>query len=91
MCSTSMVGDYYKQNTFPQSFPQWGGSVPTKFVSQEEFDELKKSIEEIKILLLAAKKYDEAMNEPDCEMDEKVAMIKKLAEMVGVDLKEVFG
>ena len=34
-------------------------------------------------------KYDEEYTEPHCEVDEKVAFIKKLAEYVGVDLTDV--
>lgn len=29
------------------------------------------------------------MNQPDCEMAEKIALIKKVSELVGVDLSEV--
>jgi hypothetical protein len=60
-------------------------------VSKREFDALKKEMEELKKLLKAAKKYDEAMGEPDCEMDDKVALIKKVAKHVGVDMGDVFG
>jgi len=58
--------------------------------TREEFDELKRSVEALKELLLAAKEYDRKMGEPDCEMEDKVALIKKLAEVVGVDLSQIF-
>jgi 3-dehydroquinate dehydratase len=61
------------------------------FNSQEEIAKLRKEMEELKLLLLAAKRYDEQMGEPDCEMDDKVALIKKIAKLVGVDMKDVFG
>lgn len=57
---------------------------------QAQIDELKKDMEEIKKVLLVAKKYDEDNNEPHCEMDEKVALLKKVAAFVGVDLSEIF-
>lgn len=60
-------------------------------VSKEDLDALRKEIEELKILLLAAKRYDEATGQPDCEMDEKVDLIRRVAEYVGVDVNEVFG
>ena len=60
-------------------------------VTREEFDLLKKAVEEMRDVLMAAKKYDEATGQPDCEMDDKVALLKKVAEMVGVDLSSVFG
>lgn len=47
-------------------------------------------MEELKLLLKAAKRYDEQVGEPDCEADEKVAIIKALAEQLGVDVDEVF-
>jgi len=57
---------------------------------QDQIAELKKDMEEVKKVLLVAKKYDEDNNEPHCEMDEKVALLKKVAAFVGVDLSEVF-
>jgi hypothetical protein len=55
-----------------------------------KFDELKKMMEEAKDLLTRAKEYDEKNNEPECEMEDKVAILKRLAELVGVDLSAVF-
>jgi hypothetical protein len=55
-----------------------------------KFEELKAEVEECKALLIRAKEYDERNNEPHCEMEEKVALIKKMAELVGVDMSEVF-
>ena len=59
-------------------------------VTFAEFFKLKAEVEELRRLLMAAKKFDEETKQPDCEMDEKVAFVKKLAEYVGVDMKEVF-
>lgn len=89
MCVVSNMGDYWKDRQWP-SYPSYP-NIPNPEVSREEFERLKKDIEELKQLLLAAKKYDEATNQPDCEMDDKVALIKKIADAVGVDLSEVFG
>lgn len=103
MCTVSYVGDYWRRD-FPQRHPGWHDDFTKPYqpvtlpndilepkVSKKEFDALKKEMEELKKLLLAAKKYDEAMNEPNCEMDDKVALIKKVAKVVGVDMNEVFG
>ncbi len=43
----------------------------------------------MKALLIKAKIYDEQTGQKDCEMEEKVAFIKKFAKYVGVDLSEV--
>ncbi len=69
-----------------------GQPVPvfTPAVSKEEFEALKKEVEELKQLLKAAKKFDEETGQPDCHMDDKVEFIKKLAEYVGVDLEDIF-
>lgn len=60
-------------------------------LTKKEFEALRKEIEELKKLLLAAKAFDEATGQPDCEMDEKVALIRQIADLVGVDVDEVFG
>jgi len=58
--------------------------------TQEEFDALKHEIEELKLLLKAAKRFDEETKQADCELDEKVALIKSVAAAVGVDMNDVF-
>jgi hypothetical protein len=64
---------------------------PEPVVTKEEFDALRREMEELKELLLAAKRFDEATGQPDCEMDEKIELIRRVAEVVGVDVDEVFG
>jgi len=64
--------------------------IDTSGVSKEEFEALKKEVEELKQLLKAAKKFDEETGQHDCHMDDKVDFIKKLAEYVGVDLEDIF-
>ena len=103
MCAVSYVGDYWKRD-FPDRHPGWyepynplnpyktlPDITPPPQVTKKEFDALKKEMEELKKMLLAAKKFDEATGQPDCEMDEKVALIKQVAKHVGVDMNEVFG
>jgi hypothetical protein len=87
MCTVSSTGDYYVNRTFPTIFPQGYPNSPTR----EEFELLKKSLEEVKLLLLASKRYDEQMGELDCEHEDKVRLIKELAKKVGVNLSGVFG
>jgi len=59
-------------------------------VSNEEFQELKKEVLEMKELLKKAIRYDEIHNQPECEVEEKIELLKKVAELVGVDLKDIF-
>ncbi len=94
MCTVSFIGDQWAKSV-PERYP----SIPfdsqptyTYFPSptREEFDALKKEVEALKELLKAAKIYDEATGQPDCEVDEKVELVKRVAEMVGVDLEDLF-
>lgn len=103
MCVVSNVGDYYGRR-WPEQYP-WVPEVPytpqpgtgdkiivnPPEVSRKEFEALKKDVEEALRLLKNAKEIDRVTGQPDCEMDEKVAIIKRFAEVVGVDLSEVFG
>lgn len=89
MCSVSAVGDIYSRQ-LPQIHQFINGpglTAPTR----AEFEALKKDVEEMKRLLKRAKKYDDETGQPDCEMEDKVALLKKVAEMVGVDLSEIWG
>lgn len=98
-----MVGDHYrdKWKDWQTSPVQPGINYPSDHqyvilksgneITREEFDALKKEVEEMKALLIRAAKYDEENNEPHCEMDEKVELLKKIAEAVGVNLEDVFG
>lgn len=88
MCTYSMVADHFADkwrrqypfiNTNPITVPE---------VSRVEFEALRKEVSEIKDLLVKAKDYDAKHGEPDCEMDEKVELLRKIAKLVGVDLGE---
>lgn len=96
MCVVSNMGDQWAIDT-PQRYPTLipGTSSapiwPSDDVSKEEFEALKNEVAELKILLLAAKRFDEATGQKDCEMDEKIEFIRTVAEFVGVDVDDVFG
>lgn len=97
MCVVSMIGDHYADHfkQWPTQHPIWqpgpGQTVLLSPVSREEFEELKRTVEEMKTLLKRAKEYDERNNEPDCEVEEKMVLLRKIAELVGVDLDDVLG
>lgn len=96
MCVVSMVGDHYREDwiqKWPTSypsvpFPGTDKTYPMEQVSRREFDELKKQVEEMVALLKRAKEYDERNGEPDCEMDEKMDLLRRVAKLVGVDLDQ---
>lgn len=98
MCTYSMIADsFISKHPIPGYMPGtisgWPGTelrlpVPST-VSIEEFEQLKKEVAALKELLKAAKKFDAETGQPDCEMEEKVDLLRKIAKMVGVDLEEV--
>jgi hypothetical protein len=99
MCVVSNVGDHFGRR-WPEKYP-WSarpidGTDSVTFemvpqVSRSEFDELKREVEECKRLLVAAKEIDEITGQPDCELEEKIALIRRVAELVGVDIDDVLG
>lgn len=92
-----MIGDHYSQQWVRPG--QWqqeaGGTTPIILtsidqISRQEFEELKREVLTMKELLIKAKAYDEKNGEPNCEMEEKVKILKKVADLVGVSLEEIF-
>lgn len=96
MCMISYVGDAWSKTVPPWTEPWRGPNQVTplpeigKDVTRAEFEALRAEIQELRTLLLAAKAFDEATGQPDCEVEEKVGLIKRLAELVGIDLSDVF-
>ena len=68
----------------------WSQIFAAPEISRAEFDALKAELESLKKLLKAAKIYDEETGQKDCEDPEKVAMFRKLAELVGVSMEDIF-
>ena len=93
MCVVSMVGDFYgdKFRKYHPIITSSGDSTNYIFstVSRDEFDALKKEVEDMKELLRRAKIYDEVNDEKDCEIEEKMEFLRKVAELVGIDLDDV--
>lgn len=86
MCTVSMLAQDWSQRTAPQF--QTFLTQPT--VSRAEFDAMKAELEAIKKLLLAAKQYDKETGQPDCEDADKIALFRKLAQVLKVDISAVF-
>ena len=88
-----MIGDGWREQ-FPARWPQidlevWP-NLPPGNITRHEFDMLRKEVKSLKKLLQEAKKFDESTGQKNCEMDDKIEFIKKIAKLVDVDLDEVF-
>lgn len=103
MCIVSMVlDDFYKRNPTIPNHP-WvsPGNPSTPIVPnplvitpnpaiENELQKLRQELEALKDLIKAAKIFDEKTGQPDCEVDEKVEALKKIAECLGVDISGAF-
>ena len=99
MCVVSMTGDFFGQR-WPREYPWINPSKDTTnpYVlpdlipqppTQEEFDKLKREVEILRDLLIKSKEYDKRNGEPDCEIDEKMKFLKKIAKLFDIDLDDV--
>lgn len=106
MCAVSNVGDrfrdrFYERPWFPNTptVPppanpiDWSNllKVAEPQITRAEFDTLKADVAEMKELLKAAKKQDDEAGTPMCEMEEKMALLRAVAKIVGVSLDDVIG
>lgn len=95
MCVVSMVMDDYVdrwgRRYWPGIQPSTGSgtvldnmswTLPSAGPTQQELEEFRR-------LLERAREYDKRMNQPDCELEEKVATLKKLAAQLGVNLDDI--
>jgi hypothetical protein len=89
MCVVSMVMDHYwekwqpfTRNPDPQEIP--GG--PQKTIYPEPQAITADKINEFRRLLARAREYDRKHNEPECELEEKKAKIRDLAQSLGIDV-----
>lgn len=87
MCVVSMVGDHFGQKWSEPAYTQIFNNLDT--ITRYEFDALKREVEEMKKLLERAVEYDRKNNEPECQIEEKMQTLKKVAELLGVDLSNL--
>lgn len=88
MCIVSIVTDDYLKKWPQQNNPYWADNFKT--VTREEFDRLKKEFEKFKREAKQARQQDIAENNEDCEMAQKIEIVKKIANSLGVDLEDIF-
>jgi len=92
-----MVGDHYgdKWEPWKDRIKPFSDIFPTQtapqIINTIELQKLRDEVREMKELLKRAIQYDKDNNQPDCEKPEKIAFLKRMAEMVGITLDDVFG
>lgn len=96
MCTVSMIYDMSQKTwPFPPENPlpsptRWVPgmpSVPTWTPPTPEYNgPTKEQFQELIELLRAAKKFDIATGQPDCEDKMKKEMLRKMAQAIGIDL-----
>lgn len=55
-----------------------------------QFEELRRDFTDFKKLVLRAIDYDERNNEPECEVEDKVRLIKEMANHLGIDVSDIW-
>lgn len=84
MCVVSMIHDDWNRRTFPDT-PVQDIFKSIDFATRAELEELRKEVESLKKLLKAAKIYDEETGQPDCDVDEKTQLLRKICEKLEID------
>lgn len=87
MCVVSMIGDHFTDKWSAPEYQPLLGNFHN--ITRKEFEDLKKEVLEMKELLKKAKQYDEKNNEPNCEVESKMATLRKIAELVGVNIDDI--
>lgn len=64
--------------------PNWE-EYKKQITRETEVNKLRKEVKELKKLIKAAKIYDKETGQPECEVEEKVQLIRRLAELLGVE------
>lgn len=96
MCVVSAVGDYWRDD-FTKKYPSVWPAIEqvnspidlSKFATKDDIERIRKELVELKELLKAAIRFDSATDQDHCENEDKIALIKKVADAVGIDLKDL--
>lgn len=100
MCMVSFVGlkwtDQWDRPTPVPNLPMQPGiqSYPMVTISRGEFEGLKVRISEAEQAIRELREVritDVAAGTPDCQHGDKVALLRAVADELGVDLRDIFG
>lgn len=92
MCTVSnIMGIYQDQLTNPGlGWYSTSTIYYTQYATRSDIDALRKEIENLKTLMIQAIKHDKETGQADCQNEEKLAALQKIAGLVGIDLRECF-
>lgn len=99
MCIYSAIGDYYDKN-FQDNWPDIYRTVTQdsdavtkadleKLATKEDIARIEKTLVSIRELLKAAIKFDDETDQAHCENEDKVALLRKLGDVLGVDMRDI--
>jgi hypothetical protein len=94
MCASSMVGDFYgdKWRQTPALHPfLYPSALSDPHIGRAEFEALKREVADMKELLKRAIDYDRRTGQADCEVDDKMDLLRRVAMLVGVNIDDVIG
>lgn len=74
-------------NPDPSYFQPHLGIAPP--VTLQEYERLKTQVESMKSLLRLAVDYDKRTGQPGCEIEEKIALLRRVAEAFKIDLDDL--
>lgn len=90
MCMTSAI---ITDRINDWAFRQQTTGIVQDIQLRAEFEQFRVEVRQemlaLKELLMAAKKFDEATGQPDCEQAEKVEKLRQMAKLVGIDMDDV--
>lgn len=99
MCVVSMIGDHYdeKWRKIPTEWVDYIQTLPPNPqyivqhapITMEEYNKLKCEVEDMKALLRLAVEYDKRTGQPGCEVEDKIARLRHVAEAFKIDIDEI--
>lgn len=87
MCVYSMIAQDKIDDWKDRYWPTPGTYYYPIQVTKEEFEQLKKEVQDLQRLLKKALKYDEENDEPECESEDKKRILKEMAEKLGISIE----
>ena len=103
MCVVSMVLDHYNNewnrrgyiygpttiNPFDSLESEGWSKIVEEAKRSQEIEQLKNEVAELKKWVKEAKEYDKRTNQPNCESQEKLQLLKAIAKALNIDITDL--